>query len=877
MTTLHIEAALNSAKAYTVCATFDESDVGAAIATLEIALQVARNNAPIYLRGGDIEMFKLCMAHMQEFEVGLNALRLREVGVFDSVNMDVLRDKGFQSWLSGVQNKLHADNEERNSHRSRVSGKAKSADLADLNKTAKDIDEATFVLAFLAAGSTVKDALFSEAMSIKNSYLSKTKKEEFATIGSRESKLELMRLLELSASKLYRRYQKSLDSSEASDTSDEFSDDKPLSPIERLDIIKQVLACKASLQAESDPLKKIAALKEIMALRSRLVGDVAPVDVAKPLNSLNAPNDAQAVAYDVAALLGDNATDGQKAVADRILIYRAAKPARGHAYNADYAVRGKYGDGAGDFTASFNETTANAQRVVSDGLRVYVDESRLKAMQDEAAGIDKALTGAQNGLLYSSASKKFPELAASLRASFDEAMVQTGYKANNDEFETLKNRWLEIIEARRDGAYKGEDAGLELAGIRARIDVLDKERLALRKKTMAQYKAALPKVKEYAALKDELNRIWVEMAGGGDKIIAAVHAASPVTVEQSNAWAKFNVTVHANARARLKRDKYQGDIDQDIEEFYRLTGGKLNKVEIITNGARRAHTTGVFANSNAQIFIDSNFDKRTLFHELGHNLEFDPKASLLAQAFLKRRRESSKLHKLRDLTGNRGYGASEVAFKDSWHSPYVGRFYEHGTTEVFAMGVQEFSSPARAQAFMQKDPEHFDMIVGYLAQKYDDLSQFNFDLGKAQLVEEQAAIAESEVRTEAAKKKWATPLEGFVFDATNVADFMQAHPDHFKKATFPVDLRPSNAVKSKPFEFLGFSVLSDNGAEYVTASISKGSFKYAGAGVKEEYVALMSSYLTSGGAPSFTSSWKRGFVALSDAQHYLNQQKEARK
>lgn len=139
MTTLHIEAALNSAKAYTVCATFDESDVGAAIATLEIALQVARNNAPIYLRGGDIEMFKLCMAHMQEFEVGLNALRLREVGVFDSVSMDVLRDKGFQSWLSGVQNKLHADNEERNSHRSRVSGKAKSADLADLNKTAKDM------------------------------------------------------------------------------------------------------------------------------------------------------------------------------------------------------------------------------------------------------------------------------------------------------------------------------------------------------------------------------------------------------------------------------------------------------------------------------------------------------------------------------------------------------------------------------------------------------------------------------------------------------------------------------------------------------------------------------------------------------------------
>ena len=74
-----------------------------------------------------------------------------------------------------------------------------------------------------------------------------------------------------------------------------------------------------------------------------------------------------------------------------------------------------------------------------------------------------------------------------------------------------------------------------------------------------------------------------------------------------------------------------------------------------------------------------------------------------------------------------------MAFKDSWTSPYVGKFYEDGATEVFAMGLQEFSTAQRVQAFMQKDPEHFDLIVGYLTQKYDDLSQFNFDLGKVQL------------------------------------------------------------------------------------------------------------------------------------------------
>ena len=103
----------------------------------------------------------------------------------------------------------------------------------------------------------------------------------------------------------------------------------------------------------------------------------------------------------------------------------------------------------------------------------------------------------------------------------------------------------------------------------------------------------------------------------------------------------------------------------------------------------------------------------TLFHELAHHLENDPIAKAASNGFLLKRRESEQAHRLRDLTGL-DYDKREIAYKDSFMDPYVGKIYNDGITEVWSMGVQYLSNPKDAAIFAAKDPEMFALITGYL-------------------------------------------------------------------------------------------------------------------------------------------------------------------
>lgn len=162
----------------------------------------------------------------------------------------------------------------------------------------------------------------------------------------------------------------------------------------------------------------------------------------------------------------------------------------------------------------------------------------------------------------------------------------------------------------------------------------------------------------------------------------------------------------------------------DAAAFYRICGGRLTEVEILTDRSKRAYTQNIHNTSKTTIYIDGGFSRGTLWHEMGHNLEYDPLAAKLATAFLHRRRESSTLYRLSELTGSRGYRKDEVAYKDHFITPYIGKYYSNGSTEVFSMGLEYLSDPIPASMMFTKDREMAELVTGYLAKQKSELYDF---------------------------------------------------------------------------------------------------------------------------------------------------------
>lgn len=219
------------------------------------------------------------------------------------------------------------------------------------------------------------------------------------------------------------------------------------------------------------------------------------------------------------------------------------------------------------------------------------------------------------------------------------------------------------------------------------------------------------KVAEFNAKKDALKQPIINI---GEKIKEHLLAKSSISKEQADSWAKSQV-IDSGAIKRLSNNGYKKeDLLNDMAEFYRLTGGKLREISIKNNGAKRANARGIGEIIGSEIYIDSDFDKRILFHELAHHLESDQCAKIAANGFLEKRRTSEKVYRLRSLTGNNGYSRDEVAYDDDFINPYVGKVYNDGVTEVFSMGIECFSDPFKLAELVAKDPEMFNLMIGYI-------------------------------------------------------------------------------------------------------------------------------------------------------------------
>lgn len=232
--------------------------------------------------------------------------------------------------------------------------------------------------------------------------------------------------------------------------------------------------------------------------------------------------------------------------------------------------------------------------------------------------------------------------------------------------------------------------------------------------------------------RDRAARVRALYEAEGRSVLTALMEASPVTEQQAQAWAQSQA-IDAKALAKLTKVGYpEADLRRDLAEFYCLTGGKASAVRLTMDGGERANAVGIDARTDEKLInIGTSFSKAILFHELAHHLENDPIARAGANGYLVARRESSETHKLRELTGHEGYDPHEIAYKDSFLNPYMGKVYEGGITEVFSMGVEYLASPQSAAIMAARDPQLFALITGYLTRELTPAMQAKLELHNA--------------------------------------------------------------------------------------------------------------------------------------------------
>lgn len=416
-----------------------------------------------------------------------------------------------------------------------------------------------------------------------------------------------------------------------------------------------------------------------------------------------------------------------------------------------------------------NAVSLNSMQGIDEAYRDAFDEiaSRGVKVSLDAAEVLRKVNEA-DAVLRSSVAKD-PEWQALQAAVSD---LNTKFVRERD---ALTDRRKAEMGAIRAGERNGDD---DLRGVESQlvelIEAYKAEFADLAKKAEGR-KATFNSGKTARAL--ELFRVE------GEAVIGAVLAASPITQAEAEEWASKQV-IDKSAAAKLSRLGYKkDDVVRDMAEFYRLSGGKSSAIRISTDGGRRANAVGIDARLGEKVInLGANFNKTVLFHELAHHLENDPIAKAASNGFLLKRRDSEQAHTLRSLTGNKGYSADEVAYKDSFMDPYIGKIYRDGITEVFSMGVQYLANPKDAAIFAAKDPQMFAMITGYLTSELTPAMSAKLHMHAGAVDEIQAERAGKASSYDAAlklladqvtitKDDWWERTEGNSYEAQSLASY----------------------------------------------------------------------------------------------------------
>ena len=283
------------------------------------------------------------------------------------------------------------------------------------------------------------------------------------------------------------------------------------------------------------------------------------------------------------------------------------------------------------------------------------------------------------------------------------------------------------------------------------------------------------------AWRPEKDRIEAEMKGKGQQIIDDVLSASKVSTDAATQWAAQQIITTAAEKQLVKMGYPVDQVRKDLAEFYQVTNGAISHIGIDYSGKKdRAYTINSTSKvADKWMYIGSHFDKRVLFHEAGHHIESDKAALAASTYFLKfKRGDNDNLYKLKNLAPGAGYKSSEVAYKGGFFNPYVGKYYEHGSTEVWSMGVESLYDPVVLAERAAVDPQMFAMIMGGIKLPKNPLVEVSDALFSEQMKQQGSEKEDAEKLRENSIKKIVSLV---AFDKTPAPNVEQALFDYSPK------------------------------------------------------------------------------------------------
>ena len=219
------------------------------------------------------------------------------------------------------------------------------------------------------------------------------------------------------------------------------------------------------------------------------------------------------------------------------------------------------------------------------------------------------------------------------------------------------------------------------------------------------------------ALNDELTKVYNQKVAMAQAVKDAVISQSSVTQDDAEKWLTENVTITKAVKNKMKKNGITPEkFQKDLKDFFVITNGRLGKITIDTKNHDRAYATDVQTHyKEGVVMLDNRFEQHVLWHELAHHLEADDTLRLMAKQYIKSRSlDGGKLHKLRNLTGNKGFRSDEIAYHTDMFSHYVAKVYRHEDTEVFSMGVEAFYNPEKLFLILKDDPKTLEFVSAAL-------------------------------------------------------------------------------------------------------------------------------------------------------------------
>ncbi|KKM48098.1 hypothetical protein LCGC14_1558050, partial [marine sediment metagenome] len=171
------------------------------------------------------------------------------------------------------------------------------------------------------------------------------------------------------------------------------------------------------------------------------------------------------------------------------------------------------------------------------------------------------------------------------------------------------------------------------------------------------------------------------------------------------------------ARAKRAVSKFYDRIEEIADDKWISAFGKNNIETWMYKDKKRGYVTtryrsNVKFDSLETINMSQTASLDNFFHEMGHLLEHNSRiAQRKANMWVATRGKHKQVRYNSIASWSKD---TQMAYKNKFVDPYVGKVYTTGNTEVLSMGTQQFTSYKRMLRFAKKDFDHFSLIHGIL-------------------------------------------------------------------------------------------------------------------------------------------------------------------